>query len=279
MNTQVERDSIPVLPDCFYDEAWLTGMMKREKRRRGANPKDPVFVGVHNVAQWWWCGMYSLIKSSHNELGFFSAYLADRVEYSLRLGFISSIPKKAEDLLFVGENLTLRQVEALHLGASKGRKHKNAAPNLQAIESKMFRDNYERGLGLEAELAERHPTFRWNFEYESLVAIGIPDGITKTYIYEFKAINKQYFISFTKPVAFTQADIYGLLFKRKKKRVDIYIKDADAIEKYEANVDLARAKETLRKFIQANNGQTPQPPARFKCLKCEYRRECSICQT
>jgi len=105
-----------------------------------------------------------------------------------------------------------------------------------------------------------------------------PDGITQDTVYEFKATNKQYFIGFTKPVALTQADIYGHFFGKKKKRVQIYVRNSDRIDTFDLPVEASRVRETLDKFIGAAKGERPRPPAKFKCVKCEYREECPMCQ-
>lgn len=268
------------LPDCFLDEHWLGRLLIVEKERRGLHKSSLVFIGIHNLSGFWWCGMQSVLKSNRSELDFFRAYLEDRMTYALLTGRISKIPRRRLDLLEIGDDLTLGEVESFHQMQLISAK----APTPKAILSKgtgMGRrkreiDPFERGLGDESEFAEKYPRFRWNFRFSDYVVVGAPDGITKDLVYEFKSTAKRFFFYFVKPVALAQADLYGLFFKKKMKRVQIYIQDEDLVESFQMPVDVARAKETLARFDHVNKGFFPQAPAKWKCTNCEVRDECCI---
>ena len=108
--------------------------------------------------------------------------------------------------------------------------------------------------------------------------VGIPDGITSTFVYEFKkAKNRFWATTASRPVATTQADLYGVFFDRPQKRVEIAIRDEGTIEKIGGSVDHSRAETTLQRFESVVSGQLPAPPEPFKCRNCEYRERCPIC--
>jgi CRISPR/Cas system-associated exonuclease Cas4 (RecB family) len=268
-----------LLPESFWDAHRLNSLLAKEKKRRKLAKSDLVFVGMHNVSQFWWCGMYAVLKSRANELEFFAAYLGDRIAYSLVLGRILSIPKKQDELLKVADSLCFREVSMLLTEPEQVKKcisHVKARVEVLSQSEKV--DQFEGGLEAEAKLAEDHPTFRWHFPHLELVLVGCPDGVTQDTVYEFKATSKQHFIGFTKPVALTQADLYGHFFGRKRKRVQIYVRDAEHIETFDLPVDSSRVMETLAKFVRTTKGELPRPPVKLKCVRCEYREGCAICQ-
>ena len=240
---------------------------------------DLVFVGMHNISQYWWCGMYAVLKSRANELEFFAAYLGDRIGYALMLGIIDRLPRKQDELLKIAQSLTLKQASKLLASKTLLREFtRKSADSVKKLTKPDELDHFERGAAAELERAEDLPTFRWHFPYSRYVLVGCPDGITRDLVYEFKSTNKHYFFSFTKPIALTQADLYGHFFGRKQKRVDIYVRDTDTCERFDGPVDEARVSETLQKFSCADAGQLPHPPAKFKCRNCEYKKECCMCQ-
>jgi hypothetical protein len=242
-------------PAALETEKSLRHLLALEKERRGFPSSALVFVGLHNVAQFWWCGMYAVLKSKANEHEFFAAYLTDRLRYAQALGHLTGVPTDKKELLKVGESLTRRDVEALFTSAIKGgavrKRHGNEPP--------------------------KYASYRWSFQWKGFVLVGVPDGITPKFVYEFKeAKNRFWFTTASRPVATTQADLYGLFFERPEKRVEIAIHDEGTIEKFSGPVDPARAKDTLARFDSVVSGQLPARPKPFKCANCEYRRECPI---
>ena len=67
-------------------------------------------------------------------------------------------------------------------------------------------DPFPRGHNRELISSEKYPTFRWNFEWSKFVVIGLPDGITDKFVYEFKSTKKR--LLFNKALPFAQADLY-----------------------------------------------------------------------
>src|SRR5205823_11974501 len=84
-------------------------------------------------------------------------------------------------------------------------------------------DPRRRGQLLQADRAERHPTIRWNFSWGPYVLVGVPDGLTDAFVYEFKTTRSDYLGRLLKPVATAQADLYGRFFRRPVKRVQTYV--------------------------------------------------------
>jgi len=209
-------------------------LLALEKRRRNIPLKKLVFVGMHNLAQYWWCAQSSVLRSRRNEIEFFLTYLYDRVKYSFIFGHLKIMPKNLRDLLDIGSDLKYEDIDRF----------------------------------------EKYQPPRWSFEKMGYVIVGIPDGITQKYVYEKKDIQKESLLHFEKPVAFTQADLYGYFFKRDKKIVEIYIEENNKIMKLKEDVDTNRAKNTIRKFKRVDNGAQAIPPQKFKCNNCEFKRDC-----
>lgn len=169
------------LDDLVDDERRVKRLLNFEKRRRDVGPKELVFVGFHNIAQFWWCGMYAVRKSRINEHIFFASYLKDRIEHSLSLGRISKLPTSEVGLLDVGSDVTFEEVQGLCLGGpGSGRK------SLKKLLGPLLQGNERSPLALEISRSESYPTFRWHFQWRKYVLVGVPDGITKRFVYEFK---------------------------------------------------------------------------------------------
>jgi len=270
------------LSEQFSNRAWLQRLLNVEKRRRNVPESSLVFVGMHNISQYWWCGMYSIIKSRHNEVEFFGAYLKDRITYSLLTGRIPKVPQKQQDLLEVGSDLSLKEIERFFQKQSSTDNKKNQRiEKIERCDSLLklgFTGYLDQGLKNKLTLAESYPSFRWNFPYSKYMIIGKPDGITKKFVYEFKSTSRKFFALYQKCVAQTQADFYGYFFKRKIKCVQIFTEEDGTTETFELPVDLNRVKETMAKFEAVDGGSLPHPPAKWKCKNCEFKNECDICQ-
>ena len=97
-------------------------------------------------------------------------------------------------------------------------------------------------------LAERYPTFRWHFEWDQLVVVGVPDGLTKRFVYEFKSSKE---VNRMKPVAERQADLYGYFFGRKYKRMQIRDVLGGRIQTFSSPIDRANAEGVLEHYAAA----------------------------
>ncbi|MCL5256175.1 MAG: hypothetical protein M1319_00045 [Chloroflexi bacterium] len=239
-------------------------LLPLEKERRGARQDQLVFLGVADIAQYYWCAAKALFKSRQMELAFFRSYLLDRLLYSLYLGRLDRLPVSSYDLLEVGSDISMADIEYL-LSLSI------VAKELPDTQINYLDDPKERGRLLQLTRAERYPTIRWNFEWENYVVVGVPDGITGDFAYEFKTTKSRFLSFFQKPVAFTQADLYGYLFRRSAKRVQIFIVDEEVTETWEEGTSESRAVETLASFRAMDMGDIPPSPKAWKCNSCEFR--------
>lgn len=277
-------------------------LLKKEKDRRGIKHNQLVFVGMANVAGYWWCAARALMRSRRQELQFFQVYLIDRLRYSLELGRIKKLPRKRVDWLEVGEDLTLRDLQPLLKRRQKERKEifvvqtaverdgvlyvnpdltpeayqtfANDAKQRGVRIARIDEDPMLRGEMLETSRAEGYPTIRWNFPWNDYVVVGVPDGLTDEFVYEYKTTGNKFLLSFTKPVALAQADLYGYFFGRKSKRVQIYTLEDDRTCTIDEPVDQKHALRTLEKFQSVDAGVWPHPPKAWKCKKCDYREDC-----
>jgi hypothetical protein len=127
-----------------------------EKKRRGQHEASLVFIGMHNLSEFWWCGMYSALKSKQSELGFFAAYLEDRITYSLLTGRISKIPRKRPELLEIGDDLTLGEIERFNqtqvTAAKRPPSEKKLKRRINGTRKKKNIDLFQRGLEMRRHL-------------------------------------------------------------------------------------------------------------------------------
>jgi len=296
------------------NEQELEKLLFLEKDRRGFRKNELVFVGMANIASYYWCAMKSLLKSKKMELCFFHAYLYDRILYSFILGYIKKIPKRInKEILEIGNEINFNEIEELleieksfnqfikkerrKKGIFLGvlRTHENGSkealvnpelpPELKSSErERLKKEGYKivdleegaelRGHFYEVTKSEKYPSIRWSFPWENYVILGIPDGITDKFVYEFKSVSNRFLLTYVKPIAFTQADLYGYFFKRNKKRVQIHIMNEDIIETWEETINIVNVKNTLKYFKAIDEGAKPYPPKEWKCKKCEFREIC-----
>jgi hypothetical protein len=116
------------------------------------------------------------------------------------------------------------------------------------------------------------------FSLGALLCGGVPDGLTEDFAYEYKTTRTRYLLSFMKPPAFAQADLYGYFFRRPKKRVQILVVEENVTETIEEAVDVIRAEKTLSAFARVDAGQPAILPIAWKCKKCDFRATCPISQ-
>jgi CRISPR/Cas system-associated exonuclease Cas4 (RecB family) len=311
MRTTIERS----IEKLTSDRTRLERLLALEKRRRGFPNDRLTFVGMHNVAQHWWCTQQALLESQAGELGFFDAYLKDRLSYAHRLGLIEKLPRRDEEVLDVGKQITLLDIEKLVASEPKRSPRCDKAsdsgfafsesedangkptlfinPNLPEIEKRSLEDYakakgasilaigeippLQRGEILEQTEAESYTKLRWNFAWRKYTVVGVPDGITNEFVYEYKTTGSRYLLNFAKPVGLAQADLYGYFFQRPRKRVQIKIVEEGKTETYDEPVDVARAEQTLAAFARVDEGEPARPPQpAWKCRNCVFNNVCRI---
>lgn len=287
-NRPARREVLAALRAALRDDppAWLSA----EKARRGCERDSLVFVGIHNIAQILWCPMFARLKCEANEGEMFGAYLTDRVRWAVAAGLVHHIPASREDWLTTGDSLTLDVVEQLKAAAAtallgrptaaKEDRYQAWVRSLSLDDTRLIAsmgDDVEAGVLYESRFAEKHPTLRWNFEVgRQRVIVGVPDGLRSQLVYEFKTAKKHFFLEETRSIAFAQADLYGRLFGRTTKRVQIALRDDGTLRTWEEPVDGESADRMLARFDAVVAGARVEPPHPGKCLGCEFRRECSV---
>jgi hypothetical protein len=281
-------------------------LLALEKRRRKVDADTLVFLAMSELASYYWCAVKSLLRSKENEPDFFGAYLVDRIEYSLELGRTLELPKDPEELLKIGSNLRFEDIEEL-LQKRRAEMEKSGVSgvifsSLETTDEKGQRiiivnpdvsdeillpsstatlvdvEKFPklRGEMIETTRAEHYPTIRWNFPWKEFVIVGVPDGITDSFVYEFKTVRDSYLELFIKPVAFAQADLYGYFFQRPEKRVQICAMKENEIHTWQEKVQKEKAIDLMSSFSRLVQGERPVPPRPWKCKRCEYRPTCLI---
>ena len=273
------RDKYQFLDEKSF-EGMLLDLLRLEKHRLGYGENRLVFVGMANIADYYWCSVKSVLKSRRDELMFFTSYLYDRITYSVRLGLVSKEPTSVDELLQIGDGIEFSDVEKLleeetikfrEATLKRGSQRENLLyPRVEELDAK------RRGEILQELLAEKYPTIRWNFKWSNYIVVGVPDGITKDFVYEFKTTSSRFLYNYIKPVALAQADLYGYFFRRQRKRVQIHIVEEKLTETLESNVDVDNALRVLNSFKEVDEGQEPKPPKEWKCRNCEFKDTCPL---
>jgi len=318
----------------------ITDLLIAEKKRRGRSKKELTFLGVANIAKYYWCAQKCLFESWENEEGFFSAYLFDRIYeaflnttttdikdlhlwFSEKDSFIESLPKSKNKLLNIGSEIKFGKVNKKFLkklpgiskpGESYGKRYvdrfgKNK-DGTYVIPKETYKDFQEESIEKERErtieryekgeidtlpeieeikinptdkgrfyhelIGKNYHSFRWNFEWDKYVFVGIPDGLTKDKVYEFKTTGTKKLSFFQKYILQAQADLYGYFFKRDIKETDLYIINNNKTETKEEEVDKKNALETLEKFRALESGEKPLAPKKWKCKNCKYKKKCPV---
>lgn len=294
--------------NVLSDQRELEKLLVLEKKKRGIDKTKLVFIGMADVANYYWCAMKSLLESKAMELAFFASYLEDRISYSFQLGYIDKLPDK-EKLLEVGDEITFSDIEKLLTKRLKksedssvrfdaetrfdksGNKVMVINPSLSPEEHIFYEMQAKsegirvanpeefpalRGEFLQTTKAEQYPTIRWNFDWEDYVVIGVPDGITERFVYEFKSTRNKFLMYYIKPVALAQANLYGYFFGRNTKRVQIHIVEEGVTKTWEEAIDVNHALETLEKFKVLDEGVEPLLPKKWKCKNCKFKEVCEL---
>ena len=290
----------------------LRAEMAAVKRELGREEDELVFVGMADVAQFWWCAEKSVLNNREMELSFFCSLKDDVWDYSLWLGY-----RKEEEtpspsrLLELRERISFGDIERLlreerppEREGSLADLHirilhswlKGEIPSASIGAVRKAERLMERGappqevlplLGgvpprLRGEIlhyyAEQYPTIRWNFDWREYIVVGVPDGIADRFVYEFKTSESLgFFRKWVWPVATAQGDLYGRFFRREEKRIQALLEREGRIETWQLRIDRKEALDTLERFRRVEKGEKdPAPPAEWKCRRCEFRWRCAL---
>lgn len=252
-----------------------TELMNLEKERFGISRDKLVFIGVANLSKYYWCAWQYYLKSKKNEQEFFLAYFQDRLKYSKELGMLKKIPKNEKEILRIGDEINFKQIQNLldkkQVINSSNEAKEEIMELLKKEDDPLIKGYYHQTL-----YAENYPSIRWNFRYKDIAILGIPDGITDDFVYEFKYTSKKRYFSHTLRTARLQADFYGHYFNKPKKKIQIYCEEENKVHTYFENVDNKEILELLEKWTQMIDGKLPVKPQSWKCTKCEFKDECIL---
>jgi hypothetical protein len=286
-------------------------LLVEEKRRRGFDAEKLVFIGMADTASLYWCSMKSFFSNLRMEIAFFASYLHDRLTYSLELGYIKEVPGDERALLSIGDEITQSDIEKLLKKRRKGVQKPSSSLLLSNVitgeklliinphlpkekKERMEGSAQKRGIRIgnlndlppklrgelcEEFIAERYPTIRWNFEWDDFVIVGVPDGISDEFVYEFKTTGSEFLLSYLEPCALMQGDLYGHFFKRSYKRVQVYVMDEQNVYTWHEPVDSGKAVELLEAFKKVCEDGGASPSERWKCRSCENKKTCPVKHT
>ena len=156
------------------------------------------------------------------------------------------------------------------------RKSRKPADTIRAQARLQKLDWQRRGDKAEKMFSESYPTLRWNFTLGRYVAVGVPDGITDSFVYEFKSTKRPDYIEKVYQRAALQADLYCYFFGRSQKRIQILSIPNEKLESWDEEADPQNAKKVLECFSRIDGGWLPPLPEKYKCRTCEFKAECPI---
>jgi hypothetical protein len=267
------------MTELFSDDERLDVLLVLEKTNRGIDPKKLVFAGLSDVAAQTFCSMKAVLGARESERMFFDAYLSDRLRYANKLGLLGSWPQSDLEFLKAGGDVTYEQVEALQKSRYGTQSLPDETSEILPIEIEFEdpdADYATRGDVFEQFCAEKYHQFRWNFPYGRYVFLGIPDGITNDFVYEFKSGSKGRFRPERTTEATVQGDLYGYFYRKKMKRVHVYTSDDRRIVSHNSFVDEGNAVKYLKNFARVDAGEMPKLPSPGKCRSCDFKDTCPL---
>jgi len=267
------------MTELFSDDERLDALLVLEKTNRGVAPKQLVFAGLSDVAAQTFCSVKAVLGARESERMFFDAYLSDRLRYANKLELLENWPQSDLELLQAGRDITFEQVEALQKSRYWTQPLPDESSEIFPIEIEIEDPdaNYAtRRDVFELFCAEKYHQFRWNFPYGRYVFLGIPDGITNNFVYEFKSGSKGRFRPERTTEATVQGDLYGYFFRKKMKRIHVYTSDDRRIASHNSPVDEANAVKYLKNFARVDSGEMPKLPSPGKCRSCDFKDSCPL---
>jgi hypothetical protein len=261
----------------FENDALLKRLLTVEKARRGVPKNKLLFIGASDIAGQGWCSMRAVLTARKEEVGRFGQYFYNRLHYALEFGLLRFWPHNPKTLLYIGKWLAFERVNEYESAKPEPRRAPRPAPEIDLREGgKHEFEWWERGQIAESQYAERYPQFSWHFPWGRYIVVGVPDGVTKEIVYEFKSTGRARYRENLMRQGCVQADLYGLFFQRDRKRVQVYSIDTGQIDTLDDKVDKSNAERFLRNFSRVDGGEFPRLPETFKCRICDYANCCPL---
>jgi CRISPR/Cas system-associated exonuclease Cas4 (RecB family) len=201
------------------------------------------------------------------------------LSYANALGLLESWPQTEAEFLQAGRDISFEQVEALqkiHYGTHP---LPNETSEIFPLEIEIEGSNVDyatRGDVFELICGEKYHQFRWNFPYGRYVILGVPDGITDDFVYEFKSGSKGRFRPERTTEATVQGDLYGYFFRKKMKRVHVYTLDDRRMASHNSPIDEGTVIRYLKNFARVDAGEMPRLPSPGKCRSCDFKDSCPL---
>jgi hypothetical protein len=234
----------------------LRRLLALEKERRGVAQTDVIFINTATIAKHSAARPGSneyTNKARNNELGFFNEYRGLRIDYARRFGLVDVLPTNPTEYLLVGEEITYEQVEAANPLPDTLNSERLSEEGVLTLRDKHIGrarslTSFAQGDLAYEVFAEEYSAFKWYFPWEGRVVIGVPDGLTKDSVYEFKSTMKPLYKQERAKQAIAQADIYGLFFRRANRRVQGFCWEDATLSTVDSPVDTNTAATHLSGF-------------------------------
>lgn len=231
---------------------------------RPFDDEPPRFLGCSNIAEARWCHLKAIFKCIEEEHMFKAAYDED-------------VPTQGVTPTVQDYNRMLEQKKGIGTTEKRFLDWEKEKQQLVA-EGFADLDPKWRGAIVESFHAEQYPTIRFHFEFMDKVVLGIPDGITGEFCYEFKSTRNQFLYEFVLPVARCQANLYAYFLKRPYIRVQVHILETDEIKTVMQEANYSRAEADLTEIVELLSGKRkPIPPKPWKCNTCKFATRCPGC--
>lgn len=284
----------------YVDYAQLDKWMIAEKEKRGLKKDELMFVSAAHISSYYWCPMQSVLKSKANEIHLFRAYLENLQKYSYYFSDINNI----EDLKEIDSFITIDVLnDIFNMQQKNSLYEKNAIfkalyPKIQnqyinffeeftpdehnlKILSTILTSEHPMSQGRLCELLfkKSYDTFSWHFSKDKYVILCEPDGIGVNYIYEVKTTKNHFTKNFIKHIARAQANIYCEFYKKDKYLIHLYCLNENSVESIEEMSDLDKFNYLIENFKKVEQSNIFEPPKKWKCNSCQFRKRCPLYQT
>lgn len=270
--------------------------------------KVPRYLGVSDIAGMGWCDQQFIFRVRENESMFKSEVKMLRKQPDNMIKFeprepeiVLVVPARKFEEVFekIGEELTYEDIKTKapmtmdtplakwsgsvigipdfvfdeEFGEFVEPVKMTSAEALALLKPELMR----AGIKDEALYAEIYPTIKTFWKWKDYYIVGVPDGLTDEFCYEFKSAAVDFLFIYTKPVAVTQAILYSYFFKKPKIRVQIRIRKTGEIKTVERETTEEEGVKILERMDGLLKGKRkPQPPKQWKCKNCDFKKECNI---
>lgn len=260
----------------LLDPKWIERAYKAEKKRRGISQDRLAFLSVSDIAQQLYCPMKAVLSCRRDESEYFTAYITDSLICADKMGRLVKWPRTLSAILQIAAEITHEDLALLYSLESKREKLPAAASKGSVNILTATTEKFERGRLAQSQYAEKHGAFRSHWDWDGYVITGIPDGLTDDFVYEFKYTANPRYRQYAVASANLQADLYGLLFDRKRKRTQVLAGESNAVETMESDVDRQRASKVIADFIAIERGALPWSEHEGKCKVCNVAMVCPV---